>query len=121
MNKQPQPIETMAVLALAALVLYLWLNHIYLLYAAILLLLTGIFLKPVSEFIHRNWMQLAHVLGKINGVILLGILFFLVLTPLSWVYRLFNKDHLKLKKGESDSYLTQRNHTFTGKDLERMW
>lgn len=121
MNKQPQPIETMAVLALAAIALYLWLSHIYLLYAGILLLLTGIFLKPVSAVIHRGWMHLAHVLGKINGFMLLSILFFVVLTPLAWVYRLFNKDQLKLKKGTTETYFTTRNHTFTGKDLEKMW
>lgn len=121
MNKQPQPIETMAVLALAALVLYLLFNQISLLYAGVLLLLTGIFLKPVSELIHRGWMFLAHVLGKVNGIIFLGILFFVILTPLSWLFRLFNKDHLNLKKNTTNSYFTPRNHTFTAKDLEKMW
>ncbi len=44
---------------------------------------------------HRAWMKLAHLLGAVNGFLFLSIVFFLVLTPLGVVLRLFGRDELK--------------------------
>ncbi len=44
---------------------------------------------------HRAWMRLARVLGAVNGFLFLSLLFFLVLTPLGVVLRLFGRDELK--------------------------
>jgi hypothetical protein len=45
-----------------------------------------------------------------------------LLTPIAWLYRLFNKDPLQLKKNfNKPSYFISRNHTYTKADLEKMW
>ena len=44
---------------------------------------------------HRGWMKLAHVLGAVNGVLFLSIVFFLILTPIGLVLRLFGRDELR--------------------------
>ena len=58
--------------------------------------------------------------GYIMSRVLLSIVFFLILFPISLVYRMFNKDTLQLKRKEG-SYWTERDHKFTGDDLKQVW
>ena len=44
---------------------------------------------------HRAWLAFARVLGRINSAIFLFLTFFLVLTPLGVVLRLFGRDELR--------------------------
>jgi hypothetical protein len=44
---------------------------------------------------HRAWTALGHVLGWINTRILLGVVFYLVVTPIGAVARLFGRDPMR--------------------------
>jgi Saxitoxin biosynthesis operon protein SxtJ len=44
---------------------------------------------------HRAWLALARSLGRVNSAIFLFLTFFLVLTPLGIVLRLFGRDELR--------------------------
>lgn len=44
---------------------------------------------------HRAWLAFARVLSRVNSTIFLFLTFFLVLTPLGFVLRLFGRDELK--------------------------
>jgi hypothetical protein len=44
---------------------------------------------------HRAWLALARSLGRVNSAIFLFLTFFLVLTPLGVVLRLFGRDELR--------------------------
>jgi hypothetical protein len=44
---------------------------------------------------HRAWLAFARVLGRVNSAIFLFLTFFLVLTPLGFVLRLFGRDELR--------------------------
>ncbi len=62
-------------------------------------------LRPVYSF----WMKLAVVLGWINTRILLFLFFYLVLTPIGLLMRLFGKDFLDRKfEKEKASYWAKR-------------
>ncbi|MGA8151678.1 MAG: SxtJ family membrane protein [Terriglobales bacterium] len=67
------------------------------------------------------WLGLSDLLGAVVSKILLSLVFFLVVTPISLVRRLFGKDSLKLRifKAGQDSVMVERNHVFVGQDLER--
>jgi hypothetical protein len=67
------------------------------------------------------WHRLTQVLGYINGTILLSAVYYLVLCPIAYFYRLRHPNALQLKKKSTGTYFTIRNHTYTGKDLENMW
>lgn len=47
---------------------------------------------------HRGWMAVAHVLGRINGAILLALVYVFVVTPLALAFRLIGRDALRLRK-----------------------
>ena len=73
--------------------------------------------RPVAVL----WLGLSDLLGSVVSKILLSIVFFAVVMPIGILRRLLGKDSLKLRvfKASQESVMLERNHTFTGKDLER--
>ena len=82
--------------------------------------LIGLFSPFLSRYISWVWMKLAEGLGFIMPKIILGVLFYLVLFPISLLSRISHKDKLKMLKGY-DSYYVNRNVTFRGKNFENPW
>ena len=59
--------------------------------------------------VYRAWMKLAHVLAWINTRILLGVVFFVILTPIRGVMALFRRDPLQRRLDrKATSYWTER-------------
>jgi Saxitoxin biosynthesis operon protein SxtJ len=67
------------------------------------------------------WLGLSEKIGAVSSKVLLSIVYFLVVTPIGIVRRLAGKDSLKLRvfKASQESVMWERNHTFSGKDLEQ--
>jgi hypothetical protein len=49
------------------------------------------------KWVYIVWMSVAFVLGLVMAHVILTLLFFLMITPIGWVARLFGKDFLSLK------------------------
>ena len=62
-------------------------------FAIVAVVMPGILAVP-----NRLWMKLGLLMGKVVAPIALGILFFLVFSPMGMLMRLFGKDPLKLKR-----------------------
>lgn len=118
---QQQELETVTVLAAFFLVLNLLVQWDALVYIALALLLTGLFVKPAARQISRLWLKLAELLGAFNSKIILTLVFFLFLTPLAYLFRLFTKNPLQLKKTSAESMYQERNHRYCAADFEKMW
>jgi hypothetical protein len=59
--------------------------------------------------VYRGWMLLGHILGWINTRILLGIIFFGLITPMGVVRRLLGKDSMRRSfEPEVDTYRVVR-------------
>jgi len=58
--------------------------------------------------LNRAWYELGMLLGKIVSPIVLGAIFFLMITPISLITRLFGRDELKIKKLSVQSYWVDR-------------
>ena len=54
------------------------------------------------------WFKLGELMGKIVSPIVLGIIFYLLITPFGLVGRLLGRDELKLKRGQEQSYWIKR-------------
>ena len=74
----------------------------------------------IGKLLVKGWFKFAEVLGNINAKILLSIVFYIFLLPMSWIYRLTVKNPLQLKN-LGDSVFTERNHKYTARDLENIW
>lgn len=75
-----------------------------------------------AEVLARFWLKFAQILGRVNGYVLLTIIFFVFLTPIALLMRFLQKaDNLKLKPQAGDSIYETRNHTYEAKDLKDIW
>jgi hypothetical protein len=96
---------------------------LYFLGAAGFFLVTGLFFEPVLKPIHRYWMKFAHYLAWLNTRILLGLFYYLVITPVGVIMRLFGKDFIDEKiDRKTRSYWAIREKAETTKDrYERLF
>lgn len=72
------------------------------------------FLQENLRWIYVPWMLMAEALGHINTRLILGIVFYLLITPMGLMARLMGKDILKLKldkKAQSYKSKSQDIHT----------
>jgi hypothetical protein len=83
--------KTMLVLTLASLILFFITRLLPWLYVASALAAIGAFSDKLSRVIDWLWMGLARLLGHVVPVVMMGVVFFIVLTPLAWLYRLMGK------------------------------
>jgi hypothetical protein len=69
---------------------------------------TTFFSPQLLTPLNRLWYGLGMLLGKIVSPIVLGVIFFLMITPISLITRLFGRDELKIKKLSVQSYWVDR-------------
>lgn len=63
----------------------------------------GLFAPRALVWPYRGWMALGHALGWVNGHLILGALFVLVLQPIAFVMRLTGHDPLRRRRTASVS------------------
>ena len=79
----------------------------------LLLLLSGFFLIGSFFFqslltpLNKAWFMLGLALGKIVSPIVLGIIFFGLITPIALIAKLLGRDELKLKRPKKSSYWSE--------------
>lgn len=81
--------------------------YTFLMLASILLLCTLIAPRSLRS-LNKAWYQLGLFLGRFVSPIVLGILFFIVITPVAIAMKLAGRDALKLRKQSVDSYWIER-------------
>jgi hypothetical protein len=124
--KKSKIYEAILVITTALLVIYLY-GDIYkgvskpiFIYIAGGVGVTGVLLKPLAKLIAIGWYKLAEGLSFVSSKIVLSIVYFLILFPVSVLYRLTNKDKLGLKRPQKTIW-TERNHTYKPDDLKNIW
>ncbi len=85
-----------------------------------IILLAQAFVHPSSLIpVQKIWMRIGGVLGWINTRIILGVLFFVLLTPIGWLQRSRKKLNYQIGFDKSQaSYKIYRTQKLTAKDLE---
>jgi len=117
-----QELETLGVLSAFFLILSIISHRQALVFFALALQITALFIRPLAGLITMGWLKFAEIVGTFNSRIILSLVFYLFLTPIAFLYRFFTKDPLMLKPdNDASSYYSVRNHTYSGSDLEKMW
>ncbi|MCY7349756.1 MAG: SxtJ family membrane protein [Cytophagaceae bacterium] len=121
--KREKTLEAMLTITVGFLVLFLIFKASWLLTAAVVVGLIGVFSNYLSEKITQGWMKIAEVLGRINATILLSAVFFIMVTPMAFLRKLFGgKDLLHLRDArKTPSLYEARDHVYEAKDLEDTW
>ncbi len=60
------------------------------------------------KLLYKYWMKFAKVLGRIQTVILLFFIFFLVIGPIALISFICRKDFLDKRSGDKESYWRNR-------------
>ena len=77
------------------------------LFSLVFLIITII--RPnLFTYLNRLWIQLGMLLGKIISPIVMGLVFFLVVTPIGVLVRILKKDVMGLKRGESSYWINRK-------------
>ena len=85
-------------------------------------IVVGYVLPVLLKPIYLVWMTIAVILGWIMTRVIISVVFYLILTPISLITRLFGEDFLALKKIDSDSYWNLRNSDYeTNQDYEKQF
>ena len=76
---------------------------------SIVFLFLGLINSKILNPLNKLWFKFGIFLGKIISPLVMGIIFFLVVTPIGLLMRLLNKDLLKLKFNNNSSYWIEKN------------
>ena len=82
-------------------------------------LLIGLTSPRLLYYPYKFWMKLGVILGWVNSRIILGVVFIIVLLPISFVMRLIGYDPLRNKRKGEKTYLEKRKDYQT--DLTRIF
>ncbi len=119
MKPTKSPYPSIIVMALGFLAFYFIFDKIFLLGISTAILVVSLASEKGARLIEKGWLKFGLALGFINSRIILWVVYYVVLTPMALLGRLFGKDELQLKKGKDNSYYAERNHTYVAKDFTK--
>ena len=75
---------------------------------SVLFLILGILNSKILSPLNKIWFKFGLLLGKIISPIIMGVIFFLVVTPIGFIMKLLGKDLINLKFNNEKSYWIQK-------------
>ena len=82
--------------------------RIWSLIICLIFLILGLINSKILTPLNKLWFKFGVFLGKIFSPIIMGIIFFLVVTPIGLMMRVFGKDVLNLKFDKAKSYWIEK-------------
>ena len=83
--------------------------RIWSLIISIIFLILGLLNSKILAPLNKIWFKFGILLGRIVSPLIMGIIFFLVVTPIGLIMRLLGKDVLNLKYNKNKSYWIEKN------------
>ena len=83
--------------------------RIWSLIVSLIFLILGLINSGILTPLNKLWFKFGILLGKIISPIIMGIIFFLVVTPIGLIMRFLGKDVLNLKFNANKSYWIEKN------------
>jgi RsiW-degrading membrane proteinase PrsW (M82 family) len=120
MKLKDKSTETMLVLTVGCIVVYLASHAKAVLWVGLVLGLTGILSGYLSRQIDWAWTGLARGLGVVSNGVLLSVIYLFVVVPVGIVRRMRKKD-LTWFDPKATSNFKVREHLFGKEDLENTW
>ncbi len=83
--------------------------RIWSLIVSLIFLVLGLLNSKILNPLNKVWFKFGIFLGKIVSPLVMGIIFFFVVTPIGFIMRLLKKDLLNLKFKDNKSYWIEKN------------
>jgi hypothetical protein len=74
---------------------------------SLIFLIITIIRPNLFTFLNRSWIQFGIFLGKVISPIVMGLVFFFVVTPIGVLVRILKKDVMGLKRGASSYWINR--------------
>ncbi len=114
--------ETLAVLAAASVACFFLFRKPAFAGLALALLVLPLISRKAASRLAGAWLGFSEILGAVNTKVLLGAVYFLLLTPLALVFRLLHSGGFNAKADpDAASYFEEKEHLFSAADLEEPW
>ena len=85
--------------------------RIWSLIVSIIFLILGIMNSSILTPLNKIWFRFGIFLGNLIAPVVMGIIFFFVVTPIGLIMRLLGRDLIKLKKNNENSYWIEKKDT----------
>ena len=82
--------------------------RIWSLVVSIIFLILGLINSKVLTPLNKLWFKFGLLLGKVVSPLIMGIIFFLVVTPTAFIMRIIGKDLLNLKFNNKKTYWIEK-------------
>ena len=83
--------------------------NFYFITASLIFLILGLINSKLLSPLNKSWIKLGEILGIIIAPIVMALVYFVILTPVSFIVRIFGKDLLNLKLlKEKETYWIKR-------------
>ena len=93
--------------------------NIYLISIALIFLALGLLNSKILSPLNKAWIKFGEILGRVIAPIVMAIVYFLILTPISLLVRLFGKDLIGMKfSNDIKSYWIKRKKNLGSMDKQ---
>jgi hypothetical protein len=115
------PTKTILVITVGFLVIYFFSGFKWSLYTAIIVGVLGLLSDLLAKKIDYLWMKLTWVLSMIVPNVLLSVIFYLFLTPIALLSRIFGEKNQLSLKNTKDSLFKENTKKFEKSSFEKTW
>lgn len=120
-QKKSDSTKTILVISVGFIIVFMITKLNWALWVSVSVGLIGIFSKYLSDKIDFLWMKLTWILSLIVPNIIMAIIFYVFLLPISVLSKIFgNKDSLKLRN-KSESVYVATEKSFESSSFEKTW
>jgi len=77
---------------------------------SIIFLTLGVMNSKILTPLNKIWLKTGQLLGKIVSPIVMGIIYSLIITPTSFLLKIFGKDLLNIKKNNNKTYWIKKDN-----------
>ena len=119
-KNDPETPKTQLVMVTGFLVVAALLDSEIPAYFALFIGLTFLIIPAAGNALVFGWYKIAEVMSRIVNPIILGLMYFLFITPIALLFRLFGNDPLALKDQRGSIY-DYHDKTYKKEDLEKPW
>lgn len=117
-RKDPETPKTQLVIVVGLLVVAAIIQSETPVYIALVVGLISLIFKSAGDWIVWGWYKLAELLSRVVNPIVLGVLYFIFITPIALLFRTFGNDPLSLKRPKG-SLWEVRDKKFGKEDLTK--
>ena len=127
MNKKTEPVKSVLVIAIGFLIIYMY-HHLrydvqynWILYVVVAVGLPSVFINKYAKLIDFLWMKLAWLLGQIVPNIILSAFYYLFLTPIALLSKIFGEKNQLDLKNKKESLFKEYKKTYEKTSFEKQW